>query len=42
MMGLIGLSIGMVGFLLHQLIHLVAEVKWEKAEHLIKVLRCQI
>lgn len=37
MMGIIGVSIGLVGFLLHQLIHLIAEIKWERAEHFIQV-----
>ncbi|XP_013403924.1 chloride channel protein C [Lingula anatina] len=31
MMGLIGFSVGFLGFLLHQLIDLVSETKWEKA-----------
>ena len=31
MMGMIGVTIGIVGFLLHNVIHLIAEVKWERA-----------
>ncbi|XP_064648875.1 H(+)/Cl(-) exchange transporter 7-like isoform X2 [Lineus longissimus] len=32
MMGLIGCSIGIVGFFLHQVVEIIAEVKWEHAE----------
>ncbi|ELU08671.1 hypothetical protein CAPTEDRAFT_215079 [Capitella teleta] len=35
MMGLIGVSIGVVYFLLHQPIHLMSHFKWHKAEHLL-------
>jgi hypothetical protein len=38
MMGLIGVSIGLVGFFLHQVIHLIAEIKWEIAERYIQVI----
>lgn len=37
MMGLIGVSIGIVYFLLHQPIHLMSHFKWHKAEHLLHV-----
>lgn len=37
MMGMIGVTIGIVGFLLHQAIHLIAEVKWIKAEQYMQV-----
>ena len=29
MMGMIGVSVGLLGFLLHQIIDLISEVKWE-------------
>ena len=29
MMGIIGVSVGLLGFLLHQIIDLISEVKWE-------------
>lgn len=35
MMGLIGFCVGIVGFLLHQLIDLFADLKWEKAREFI-------
>ena len=31
MMGMIGFTVGMAGFLLHQLIDLIADTKWEYA-----------
>ena len=37
MMGVIGISVGLVGFLLHQVIHLIADVKWHRAEHYFQV-----
>ena len=35
MMGLIGFSVGMLGFLLHQIIDLISEVKWEQTKEYI-------
>ncbi len=35
MMGLIGFSVGILGFLLHQIIDLISEVKWEHTKELI-------
>ena len=35
-MGLIGFCVGLVGFLLHQLIDLIAETKWKYATDLVK------
>lgn len=35
MMGLIGFSVGILGFLLHQIIDLIAEVKWEQTKEYI-------
>ena len=32
MMGLIGFSVGILGFLLHQIIDLISEVKWEQTK----------
>ncbi len=40
MMGLIGLSVGIIGFLLHQVIDVIADIKWEKANEFIKVRLC--
>ena len=37
MMGLIGLCVGIIGFLLHQVIDVIADLKWEKANEFIKV-----
>lgn len=37
MMGLIGFSVGVIGFLLHQLIEKVADIKWEMTEDFIQV-----
>ena len=37
MMGLIGTTIGFIGFLMHQSVHLIAEIKWEKTNHFIHV-----
>ncbi|ELU14762.1 hypothetical protein CAPTEDRAFT_132493, partial [Capitella teleta] len=39
MMGLIGFTVGIIGFLLHQLIDVISEVKWEKANHFIRFVR---
>ncbi|XP_064610554.1 chloride channel protein C-like [Liolophura sinensis] len=36
MMGLIGFSVGLIGFLLHQLIEKVADIKWEMTEDFIQ------
>eukprot|EP00058_Branchiostoma_floridae_P008472 XP_002593960.1 hypothetical protein BRAFLDRAFT_68603 [Branchiostoma floridae] len=36
MMGLIGFSVGFLGFLLHQIIEIISEYKWDKAEDFIK------
>ncbi|CAB4064747.1 unnamed protein product [Lepeophtheirus salmonis] len=36
MMGLIGFSVGILGFLLHQIIDLISEVKWEKTKEFIQ------
>jgi chloride channel 7 len=35
MMGLIGFSVGIIGFLLHQIIDLISEVKWEHTKEFI-------
>ena len=35
MMGLIGFSVGILGFLLHQIIDLISEVKWEQTREFI-------
>ena len=37
MMGLIGMTVGLIGFFLHQLIDVIAEVKKDKALELVKV-----
>ena len=37
MMGLIGLVVGLIGFLLHQIIFVIADLKWDKAQEFIKV-----
>jgi hypothetical protein len=37
MMGLIGTTVGLVGFLLHQITHLVSDIKWHRTELLIQV-----
>ena len=37
MMGIIGITIGLVGFILHQTVHLIAEIKWHKAQYLMHV-----
>ena len=42
MMGLIGYTVGIVGFLVHQIVDLIAETKWNKAEEYIKVFHNQI
>jgi len=36
MMGLIGFSVGILGFLLHQIIDLISEVKWEATKEFIR------
>ncbi|XP_020629537.1 chloride channel protein C-like [Orbicella faveolata] len=36
MMGMIGFSVGFIGFLMHQLIDVIAEVKWDKASEFIE------
>ncbi len=35
MMGLIGLSVGLIGFLLHQIIDIISECKWTLTRHFI-------
>ncbi len=35
MMGLIGLSVGLIGFLLHQIIDIISECKWTLTKHFI-------
>ena len=37
MMGIIGFSVGIVGFLLHQIIDIISEFKWELTSHYIQV-----
>ena len=37
MMGLIGFATGLIGFLLHQLIEKIADVKWEITQRYIEV-----
>ena len=36
-MGLIGLVVGLIGFLLHQTIDVIADNKWKLAKQFIKV-----
>ncbi|XP_022809140.1 chloride channel protein A-like [Stylophora pistillata] len=36
MMGMIGFSVGFIGFLMHQLIDVISEVKWDKAAEFIE------
>lgn len=36
-MGFIGFAIGFIGFLLHQLIDLISDFKWDLAQEMIKV-----
>ncbi|XP_077983366.1 chloride channel protein C-like [Glandiceps talaboti] len=36
MMGLIGFTVGMIGFLMHQFIDVIADFKWDKAEDYIQ------
>ncbi|KXJ16127.1 chloride channel protein D [Exaiptasia diaphana] len=36
MMGIIGFTVGFIGFLMHQLIDVIAELKWDKASEFIK------
>ena len=37
MMGLIGFTVGFIGFLLHQLIDVIADFKWQRASQYIVV-----
>ena len=37
MMGFIGVSVGLIGFLLHQLIDVIADFKWDQANDYIDV-----
>ena len=37
MMGMIGFVVGVIGFLLHQLIEQIAEVKWDTTQDILKV-----
>ena len=37
MMGIIGFSVGIVGFLLHQIIDIISEFKWELTSYYIQV-----
>jgi len=36
-MAIIGVTVGLLGFLLQQIIHLISHVKWQRAEQLIQV-----
>ena len=36
-MALIGVTVGLLGFLLQQIIHLISHVKWQRAQQLIQV-----
>ena len=36
MMGIIGFSVGIVGFLLHQIIDIISEFKWELTSYYIQ------
>ncbi|CAH3018540.1 unnamed protein product [Porites evermanni] len=36
MMGMIGFSVGVIGFLMHQLIDVISKLKWDKASEFIK------
>jgi len=36
-MALIGITVGLLGFLLQQIIHLISHVKWQRAQQLIQV-----
>lgn len=36
-MGIIGFSVGIVGFLLHQIIDIISEFKWELTSYYIQV-----
>lgn len=42
MMGLIGVTVGLIGFLLHQSIDVIADFKWDKANDFIEVWYCNI
>ena len=37
MMGMIGFTVGLIGFLLHQLIEQISEFKWDTAQDFLKV-----
>ena len=37
MMGMIGFTVGLIGFLLHQLIEEISEFKWDTAQDILKV-----
>jgi chloride channel 7 len=37
MMGMIGFVVGVIGFLLHQLIEQIADFKWEKTQDILQV-----
>ena len=37
MMGLIGFTVGFIGFLLHQVIDVIADFKWDMASRYIEV-----
>lgn len=41
MMGFIGFATGFIGFLLHQLIDLISDFKWDLAQEMIEV-TCQL
>ena len=36
MMGMIGITIGIVGFLLHQALHFIGSIKWYRASQLLR------
>ena len=36
-MALIGITVGLLGFLLQQIIHTISHVKWQRAQQLIQV-----
>ena len=38
MMGIIGFSVGIVGFLLHQIIDIISEFKWELTSYYIQAI----
>ena len=37
MMAFIGVSVGLIGFILHQIIDVIADFKWDKAREYIEV-----